>query len=75
MFSADKTLIATGGTAIVPPSVPGAELGTTSDGFFALEKQPKKLPLSVLVTLGLNYQGFSVVLVQKPISLSEETLF
>ena len=35
------TLIATGGTAIVPPSVPGAELGTTSDGFFALENNLK----------------------------------
>lgn len=36
-------LIATGGHAIIP-KVPGAELGITSDGFFQLESQPKRVP-------------------------------
>ncbi|KAA8905137.1 hypothetical protein DIURU_001565 [Diutina rugosa] len=40
LFSADKVLIATGGEPSVP-DVPGKELGITSDGFFALEQQPK----------------------------------
>ncbi|KAI9829043.1 MAG: Glutathione reductase [Thelocarpon impressellum] len=40
---AKKIVIATGGHPIVPTNVPGAELGITSDGFFELEKQPKKV--------------------------------
>lgn len=39
---AKKILLATGGHPNVPPN-PGAELGITSDGFFELETQPKKV--------------------------------
>lgn len=39
-YSADHIVIATGGTPIVP-AVPGAELGITSDGFFALQQPPR----------------------------------
>jgi glutathione reductase (NADPH) len=38
----DHILIATGGVPAVPP-IPGAELGITSDGFFELPQQPKKV--------------------------------
>ncbi len=41
-YSADHIVISTGGQPIVPP-VPGAELGITSDGFFQLNQQPKKV--------------------------------
>ncbi len=41
-YSADHIAIATGGRPIVP-RVPGAELGITSDGFFQLEEQPKRV--------------------------------
>ncbi len=41
-YSADHIVIATGGTPQVP-NLPGAELGITSDGFFALERQPKRV--------------------------------
>ncbi|MEM7292278.1 MAG: glutathione-disulfide reductase [Pseudomonadota bacterium] len=41
-ISADKIVIAPGGTPTVP-DVPGAELGITSDGFFLLNEQPKKV--------------------------------
>lgn len=41
-YSADHIVIATGGQPIVPP-VPGADLGITSDGFFELREQPKKV--------------------------------
>jgi glutathione reductase (NADPH) len=41
-YSAEHLVIATGGRPIVPP-VPGAELGITSDGFFALTAQPKRV--------------------------------
>ena len=41
-FEAEHILIATGGEPVVP-DIPGAELGMTSDGFFALEQQPKRV--------------------------------
>jgi glutathione-disulfide reductase len=41
-YTADHIVIATGGRPIVPP-VPGAELGITSDGFFALTEQPRRI--------------------------------
>ena len=42
VVSGKHILIATGGYPTVP-DVPGADLGITSDGFFELEKQPKKV--------------------------------
>ncbi|KAK6531576.1 Glutathione reductase [Orbilia ellipsospora] len=42
---AKKILIATGGYPLVPKTVPGAELGITSDGFFDLEMLPKRVAL------------------------------
>jgi glutathione reductase (NADPH) len=41
-YGAEHIVIATGGRPIVPP-VPGAELGITSDGFFELQEQPKRV--------------------------------
>jgi glutathione reductase (NADPH) len=41
-YQAERIVIATGGQPIVP-DIPGAELGITSDGFFALEEQPKRV--------------------------------
>ncbi len=41
-FTAPHIVIATGGNPWVP-DLPGAELGITSDGFFALEQQPKRV--------------------------------
>ncbi len=41
-YTADHIAIATGGFPTVPP-VQGAELGITSDGFFALQQQPKRV--------------------------------
>lgn len=40
----DHVLVATGGHPYVP-DVPGAELGITSDGFFALEEQPRRVAI------------------------------
>lgn len=42
---AKKILLATGGHPNIPKNIPGSELGITSDGFFDLEKQPKKVAL------------------------------
>lgn len=41
-YAADHVLIATGGMPEVP-DLPGAELGMTSDGFFALQALPRKV--------------------------------
>ena len=41
-LSAERVLIATGGTPSVP-DLPGAELGITSDGFFDLEECPRRV--------------------------------
>jgi glutathione reductase (NADPH) len=41
-YTADHIAISTGGRPVTP-DVPGAELGIDSDGFFALEKQPKRV--------------------------------
>ena len=43
-YSADHVVIATGGRPIVP-DVPGARYGITSDGFFELEAQPRKVAI------------------------------
>ena len=41
-FTAPHIILATGGRPQVPP-IPGAELGITSDGFFALPARPKRV--------------------------------
>ncbi|MHB1676934.1 MAG: glutathione-disulfide reductase [Sulfuriferula sp.] len=41
-ITADHIVIATGGRPVVP-QIPGAELGITSDGFFELETQPRRV--------------------------------
>lgn len=44
-LSADHIVLATGGRPTIPKEddVPGASLGTDSDGFFALREQPKRV--------------------------------
>lgn len=54
-FTADHYLIATGGKPVYPTNIPGYELGTDSDGFFRLEKQPKKV-----VVVGAGYIGIEL---------------
>lgn len=44
-YAADRIVIATGGRPSVP-AIPGADLGITSDGFFELEEQPKRVLLA-----------------------------
>jgi len=41
-YQAERIVVATGGQPMVP-DIPGAELGITSDGFFELEEQPRRV--------------------------------
>ena len=45
IYEAKKVLIATGSHADLPSNVPGAQLGLTSDGFFEMTEQPKKVAI------------------------------
>lgn len=55
-FSADHIVIATGGAPIVP-SVPGAELGITSDDFFKLREQPERVAVIGGGYIGVELSG------------------
>jgi glutathione-disulfide reductase len=55
-YTADHIVIATGGKPIVPP-VPGAELGITSDGFFQLSSQPKRVAVIGGGYIGVELSG------------------
>ncbi len=55
-YSADHIVIASGGRPIVP-RMPGAELGITSDGFFSLESQPKRVAIIGGGYIGVELAG------------------
>jgi glutathione reductase (NADPH) len=69
-FTADHVVIAVGGRPLVP-SIPGAALGITSDGFFELAAQPRKVAIAgagyVAVELAglLNALGSEVTLLTR----------
>ncbi|MDH5444033.1 MAG: glutathione-disulfide reductase [Gammaproteobacteria bacterium] len=55
-YSAEHIVIATGGKPIVP-AVPGAERGITSDGFFELKEQPKRVAVIGGGYIGVELSG------------------
>lgn len=55
-YTADKILIATGGRPFFP-DLPGAEHGISSDGFFQLETQPKRVALVGAGYIGVEMAG------------------
>ncbi|WP_026376451.1 glutathione-disulfide reductase [Aestuariibacter salexigens] len=64
-YTAPHITIATGGKPMIP-DVPGAEYGIDSDGFFALQEQPKRV-----VVVGAGYIGVELAGVMH--SLGSET--
>ncbi|MEW6444736.1 MAG: glutathione-disulfide reductase [Pseudomonadota bacterium] len=54
LYTAPHIVVSTGGRPFVPP-VAGAELGITSDGFFALDEQPRRVAI-----LGGGYIGVEI---------------
>jgi glutathione reductase (NADPH) len=55
-YCADHIVIATGSRPIVP-QVPGAELGISSDGFFALSEQPERVAVIGGGYIGVELSG------------------
>jgi len=55
-YTADHIVIATGGEPIVP-SLPGAEHGITSDGFFELTEQPQRVAVIGGGYIGVELSG------------------
>lgn len=55
-YEAERIVIATGGRPIVPP-LEGAQLGVTSDGFFQLEDQPKRVAIIGAGYIGVELAG------------------
>lgn len=56
-YTADHILIATGGAPKIPDGIPGAEHGITSDGFFSLPTQPKKVAVVGAGYIGVELSG------------------
>ncbi|GES83684.1 glutathione reductase [Rhizophagus clarus] len=54
-IEAKKILIATGGHPHIPHEIPGANLGISSDDFFELEEQPKRV-----IVIGTGYIGIEL---------------
>ena len=66
-YTAPHIVVSTGGRPFVPP-VSGAELGITSDGFFGLDEQPKRVAI-----LGGGYIGVEIAGLMRALG-SEVTL-
>lgn len=52
-----NVLIAVGSEGVMPSDIPGYELGMTSDGFFALEEQPKRVAIVGGGYIGVELSG------------------
>ncbi|KAI1433230.1 putative glutathione protein [Xylaria sp. CBS 124048] len=54
---AKRILVAVGGRPASPPSIPGAEYGTNSDGFFDIATLPKKVALVGAGYIAVEFAG------------------
>ncbi|KHO01923.1 glutathione-disulfide reductase [Metarhizium album ARSEF 1941] len=57
LVKAKKILIAVGGRPSSPPQIPGAELGVNSDGFFDIDRQPKKVAIVGAGYIAVEFAG------------------
>jgi glutathione reductase (NADPH) len=55
-YQAERIVIATGAQPMVP-DIPGAELGITSDGFFELEEQPRRVLIAGSGYIAMEFAG------------------
>lgn len=57
LINAKNILVAVGGKPNAPPSIPGAELGINSDGFFDIDTQPKKVAIVGAGYIAIEFAG------------------
>jgi glutathione reductase (NADPH) len=57
LVNAKKILVAVGGKPTPPPSIPGAEHGINSDGFFDIDVQPKKVAIVGAGYIAVEFAG------------------
>ncbi|KAJ3468623.1 hypothetical protein MRS44_002688 [Fusarium solani] len=57
LINAKKILVAVGGKPTPPPSIPGAEHGINSDGFFEIATQPKKVAIVGAGYIAVEFAG------------------
>jgi glutathione reductase (NADPH) len=57
LVNAKKILVAVGGKPAPYPSIPGAEYGTDSDGFFDIATQPKKVAIVGAGYIAVEFAG------------------
>jgi glutathione reductase (NADPH) len=55
-YHAERIVVATGGQPMVP-DIPGADLGITSDGFFELEEQPRRVLIAGSGYVAVEFAG------------------
>ncbi|WP_455365993.1 glutathione-disulfide reductase [Kaarinaea lacus] len=76
-YTADHVVIATGGEPVVP-TIPGADLGITSDEFFQLQQQPQRVAIigggyiGVELSGVLNSLGSNVTLIARGNSILDQ---
>ena len=56
-IKAKKILLAVGGHPTIPQNIPGSEYGKNSDGFFDIEKQPKRVALVGAGYIAVEFAG------------------
>jgi len=57
VVNAKNILVAVGGRPNAPPQIPGAEYGVNSDGFFDIERQPKKVAIVGAGYIAVEFAG------------------
>ncbi|KND94449.1 Glutathione reductase [Tolypocladium ophioglossoides CBS 100239] len=57
IVNAKKILVAVGGHPNPPPKIPGAEFGIDSDGFFDIDKRPKKVAIVGAGYIAVEFAG------------------
>lgn len=74
IVTAETIVIAPGGRPLIPSETENAELGITSDGFFALTEQPKKVAVIGSGYIAVEIAGVSQALGTKTTLLSRKDL-
>ncbi|KUJ12037.1 uncharacterized protein LY89DRAFT_594033 [Mollisia scopiformis] len=57
IVKAKKILLAVGGHPTIPQGIPGSEYGVNSDGFFDIDRQPKKVALVGAGYIAVEFAG------------------